>query len=668
MKKIEQLKLIIFTVSAFGMLMSSSCNFLDVSEYFDDTLQMDSVFKKKVYLEKYLWGAAALLPEEGNIFADSYYPAILGSDEGFTMWESSYSSQRFPINEITADNMGNMNIWNKMYMIIRKANTIFQRVDECIDLTAQDKREIVGYAHFLRGYAYYFLIINYGPSILVGDDVLDTDLPPEAYETERATFDECVDYACGELEMAADYIPSTVPINLFGRPTKGAAYGLIARLRVYAASPLYNGGKAARSYFSSFKRRSDQVHYISQTYDEKKWAIAAAACKKIIDMGVYKLYKVEATSETPPLPDNVTHDPDYYKTFPEGADGIDPLKSYSEIFNGEAISFKNEEIIFGRNSSSATNATRYSFPSAHGGWNGYCLPLHIIDGFRMVDGRTINESSAEYPYSEEGFSDKATSFSGYELRADVSNMFVNREMRFYASVGFSGCLWPMRSTTENGKYLQVIRYGVDQNSGKSAATEGDLRNFPITGFVSKKYIHPDDAWRGSNGSVLPKPFIMIRYADILLMYAECLNNLTESHTVVNHQGESQVFYRNQDEIAEAFNQVRYRSGLPGLRQEELSSPEKFFEVLKNERMIEFLHEGLRYYDVRRWGIVADTESIPMMGLDTEKPEKEGFYNRVICNYATVRNRIFLPKMIFLPIDRQEIKRVPTMDQNPGWEK
>lgn len=664
MKNIKNLLIALFMFST-GIF--SSCNYLDVSSYFDDTLQLDSVFKHKIYLEKFLWGAAALLPNEGNIFANSYYPAVLGSDEGFTMWETSYASQRFPINEITADNLGAMDIWPAMYQIIRKANTIFARIDECEDISAQDKREIVGYAHFLRGYAYYLLIVNYGPCILVGDDILDTSLSSEAYETERATFDECVEYACQELETAAEYIPSIVPINLFGRPTQGAAYGLIARLRVYAASPLYNGGKAARIYFSNFLRRSDKVPYVSQTYDEKKWAVAAAACKRLIDMGNYKLYTVEATSETPELPKNVTYDPNYYKTFPEGANGIDPLKSYAEMFNGEAISFKNEEIIFGRNSSYVRDATKYSFPSANGGWNGYCVPLHIIDGYRMADGQTINESSAEYPYTEEGFTKQSVSFSGYELRADVSNMYANREMRFYASIGFSGCLWPMRSTTETGKYLQVIRYGIDQNSGKSAATEGDLRNFPITGFVSKKYIHSDDAWKGSNGSVLEKPFIMIRYADILLMYAECLNNLTQSHTITDAQEKTYTVSRDVNEIAKAFNQVRYRAGLPGLRREELATADNFFEVLKNERMIEFLHEGLRYYDTRRWGIVADVEAKPIMGMDTEKTEKGGFYNRVICNYTTVRNRIFLPKMILLPINRQEIKRVPTMDQNPGWE-
>ncbi|MBN2661693.1 MAG: RagB/SusD family nutrient uptake outer membrane protein [Tannerellaceae bacterium] len=664
MKNIKYNLLAIFT---FFVLMMPSCNYLDVSEYFEDTLHVDSVFQKKVYLEKFLWGAAALLPDEGNIFTNSYYPAVLGSDESFTMWESSYNSQRFPINEITADNLGSMNIWPNMYIIIRKANTILSRINECPDMNAQEKREIVGYTHFLRGYAYYFLVLNYGPCILVGDEIIDTSLDSDAYATERATYDECVEYACKELETAAEYIPATVPINLFGRPTKGAAYGLIARLRVYAASPLYNGGKAAKTYFSNFKRKSDQVHYISQTYDEKKWAVAAAACKRIMDMGTYKLHTVEASFDTPALPENVTSDPHYYSTFPDGASGIDPLRSYAEMFNGEAISFKNEEIIFGRYSNSVKNATQNAFPSAFGGWNGFCLPQHVIDAYRMADGKTINESSNEYPYNEDGFTEKASAFSGYELRANVSKMYANREMRFYASVGFSGCLWPMRSTTETGKYLQEVRYGLDQNSGKSAATEGDAKNYPITGYVIKKYIHGDDAWKGSNGSVLDKPFIMVRYADILLMYAECLNNLTQSHTITDAQGNSQTFVRDAKQIANAFNQVRYRAGLPGLTENEISSQDNFFEALKTERMVEFLHEGLRYYDVRRWGIVAEVESKPIMGMDTDKPERSGYYNRVICNYITVRNRVFLPKMVLLPIERQEIKRVPTLDQNPGWE-
>jgi hypothetical protein len=661
----KKIKYIIAT--ALSSIMWVSCDYLNVDDYFEDTVNLDSVFQNKVYLEKFLWGTAALLPDESNIFDHSYYPAILGSDEGFTMWESAYWPQRFTLDQVTADAMGNMNIWESMYQIIRKTNTIFARIDECKELTAQDKREMVGYAHFLRGYAYYFLLLNYGPLLIVGDDVYETSLGSEAYQKYRSTYDESIEYVCNELETAATYIPQLVPVHTFGRPTRGAAYGLIARLRVYAASPLYNGGQAAKSFFGNFVRQSDKVHYVSQTYDEKKWAVAAAACKRVIEMD-YTLHTAEASYDTPELPKGVTHDPNYYKEWPEGAAGIDPYRSYADMFNGETLGFKNREYIFGRNSAAVRNATKLYFPGPFGGWNCYSVPQKFIDAYKMTDGRDINQSSSLYPYREEGFTTSDSAFSGYTIKSNVNRMYVNREPRFYASIGFSGCLWPMNSTTETGKFMVQIYYSLDGNSGRSASTEGDIRNYPITGYVPKKYIHPDDAWSGANATQLNKSFPMVRYADILLMYAECLNNLTQTHTVTSDDGnDSQTFARDVDEIKRAFNPVRYRCGLPGLTEEEARSPAAFFEVLKTERMIEFLHEGLRYHDVRRWGIVKDEEANPIMGMNTERTERDGYYNRVICNYSGVRNRIFKDKMILLPIDRQEIKRVLTLDQNPGWE-
>lgn len=662
MKKIK-----IAIIAALSSMIWASCDFLNVDDYFEDTVNLDSVFQNKVYLEKFLWGTAALLPDESNIFDHSYYPSILGSDEGFTMWESTYWPQRFTLDQVTADAMGGMNIWERMYQIVRKANTIFLRIDECKELTAQDKREMVGYAHFLRGYAYYFLLLNYGPLLIVGDDVYETSLEPEAYQKYRSTYDESVEYICNELETAATYIPSIVPVQTFGRPTKGAAYGLIARLRVYAASPLYNGGQAAKSFFGNFLRQSDKVHYVSQTYDEKKWAIAAAACKRVMDMD-FALHTAEASYDTPELPKGVTHDPNYYKEWPDGAAGIDPYRSYADMFNGETLGFKNREFVFGRNSTAVREATKLYFPGPFGGWNCYSVPQKIIDAYKMADGRDINQASNLYPYREEGLTTSDSAFSGYTIKSNVNLMYTKREPRFYASIGYSGCLWPMNSTTETGKYMVQIYYSLDGNSGRSASTEGDIRNYPITGYVPKKYIHPDDAWSGANAARLNKSFPMVRYADILLMYAECLNNLTQAHTVTSADGnESQTFSRDVEEIKRTFNPVRYRSGLPGLTEEEASSPTAFFEALKTERMVEFLHEGLRYHDVRRWGIVKEEEAKPIMGMDTEKTERDGYYNRVICNYSGVRNRIFKDKMVLLPIDRQEIKRVPTLDQNPGWE-
>lgn len=640
----------------------SSCNYLNVDDYFMDTLGYDSIFQNKLNLQQYLWGTAAFFYDEGAIWGSTYTPGVVGSDEAFTMWDhDEYPGTQFVLGNINPDNLMSMNVWPQMYKIIRKTNLIFQRIDECKDLTTLEEREILGYAHFMRAYAYYHILMNFGPVVLIGDETLETNEKPEYYNRERATYDESVDYICDELELAAKYIPLTVSMGQFGRPTRGAAYGLIARLRLQQASPLFNGGAAAKTHFASWKRTVDGVDYVSQQYDEKKWAVAAAAAKRVIDMGVYELYTVKRDSTTIPLPKNVPSG-----DFPNGAGNIDPFKSYSDMFTGEALSQKNTEFVWGRISSNVRNYTRHAFPIDNlGGWNGMAIPQKIVDAYYMVDGRDINDSSEEYPYSEIGFSSEKQSFSGYQLNNGVYNMYMNREMRFYASIGFSECFWPCLSTSESGRRNQTITYFKGGNSGKDR-TNSDIRNYPITGYVIKKFIHKDDAWAGNDAETLEKPFPIIRYAEILLSYVEALNNLTGGHTITDAEGNSQTFTRDVNEMAKYFNMIRYRAGLPGLTSAELSSPDQMFDLIVRERMIEFLHENRRFYDVRRWGIYEEVDKEPIVGMDTES-RKDGYYERTVVNHPIARNRKVERKMIWLPISRQEIRKVPKMDQNPGWD-
>ena len=640
----------------------SSCNYLNVDDYFMDTLGYDSIFQNKLNLQQYLWGTAAFFYDEGAIWGSTYTPGVVGSDEAFTMWDhDEYPGTQFVLGNINPDNLMSMNVWPQMYKIIRKTNLIFQRIDECKDLTTLEEREILGYAHFMRAYAYYHILMNFGPVVLIGDETLETNEKPEYYNRERATYDESVDYICDELELAAKYIPLTVSMGQFGRPTRGAAYGLIARLRLQQASPLFNGGAAAKTHFASWKRTVDGVDYVSQQYDEKKWAVAAAAAKRVIDMGVYELYTVKRDSTTMPLPKNVPSG-----DFPNGAGNIDPFKSYSDMFTGEALSQKNTEFVWGRISSNVRNYTRHAFPIDNlGGWNGMAIPQKIVDAYYMVDGRDINDSSEEYPYSEIGFSSEKQSFSGYQLNNGVYNMYMNREMRFYASIGFSECFWPCLSTSESGRRNQTITYFKGGNSGKDR-TISDIRNYPITGYVIKKFIHKDDAWAGNDAETLEKPFPIIRYAEILLSYVEALNNLTGGHTITDAEGNSQTFTRDVNEMAKYFNMIRYRAGLPGLTSAELSSPDQMFDLIVRERMIEFLHENRRFYDVRRWGIYEEVDKEPIVGMDTES-RKDGYYERTVVNHPIARNRKVERKMIWLPISRQEIRKVPKMDQNPGWD-
>lgn len=669
----EKLRAITYPLFAIILLLIFSflsCkDYLSVDDYFSDELKLDSIFAQTRYVEAYMWGTASMFYDEGNLLQNQHTPGPLATDEAFSSFLTmhGYNGLRFVLGEITANNMHSFGgTWGNYYRIIRKCNTILARIDEATDMTTKERFNIIGYTRFMRAYAYYNILVDFGPPILLGDEILESNASLSEYDISRSTYDEAVEYICNELEEAAEYLPLTVPLMEFGLPTKGAAYGLVARIRLIHASPLYNGGAPARTFFGNWKRSTDDAFYVSQTYDEKRWAIAAAAAKRVMDLqssGVpmYRLHTVQADSETPPLPEGVTTDPNYYKEWPEGAAGIDPYRSYSEMFNGESVIPVNPEYVWGRKSGAIRDNTRMSFPQRLDGWNGMCVTQKVVDSYYMIDGRSIDNSSTRYPYSETGFTNEIKMFSGYRLNAGVSNMYTNREARFYASIGFSECFWPMTSSTSSGYYNQTITYYFDSPNGKGGVTAP--QDYPITGYVIKKFIHPADAWGGTNARVMEKGFPIIRYAEILLSYAEALNNLTTSHSI-EIDGQTQVFERDMEEIKKAFNQVRYRAGLPGLYGfEDVSEVQSLIE---KERLIEFLFENRRYYDVRRWGIYEKTESEQIRGMNVEGT-KEVYYTRVIPNTARIGARIVNRRLNWLPIPLNEIRLIPSLDQNPGWE-
>jgi hypothetical protein len=649
-------------VVALSTTLFQSCGFLDVDDYFNETLKYDSIFSNRRNIERYLWATAAYFPEEGAIFGNNYTPGPLATDEGFSLLSSTFRGMSYALGEISATNTGGMDTWGTMYIIIRKANTILARMNEATDLTGLAKRELLGYVYFMRAYAYYHLAVKYGPVVIIGDEVLDNNESVDYYNKSRATFDESVDYICDELERAAEYMPLSVPVSYFGRPTRGAAYGLIARLRLIQASPLYNGQAAAHAYFGNWTRTLDGKHYISQQYDERKWAVAAAAAKRIIDSEQYSLHWVPRTTDTYPLPPTVPS-----AAFPDGAGNLDPFRSYADMFTGETVPIRNPEFLWARVSPNVRNYTRYSFSESlqMGGYNCLCVTQKVVDAYRMADGKDIKEASSLYPYDPAATVGSNTTFSGYELRGSVSGMYANREMRFYASIGFSDCFWTANSTSDASRKGKVVSYYTDGNSGKSM-TNYNPDYYPITGYVLRKYIHSDDAWAGDNAHVIDyKPFPIIRYAEILLSYAEALNNLTAGHTV-ELGGQSFSLHRDKNEIARAFNQVRYRAGLPGLTTGELDQATVIQDLIERERMVEFLFEDRRYFDVRRWGKYETTEKEIIMGVNTDAP-KNAYYTVVPVNHSKARNRFVDRRLALFPIALDEVRKAPLLDQNPGYQ-
>lgn len=659
-----------FVCCVLGLL--SSCDYLNVDDYFEDTPQMDSIFADKKSLESYYNGAVALLPKEGRLWDWGSTPGVTGSDEavscgsfsnGFV--EVSFSGTQLTTDRITASEMGgwdwNFNIWPNCYKIVRKMTIALPRINEVPDATIFDRMELDGKLRFLRAYAYYLMVMQYGPVILLGDDVLNTNEGTEYYSLTRSTYDECIDYICSEFEKAANGLPPSQPIDKIDAPTKGAALAFVARLRLQAASPLFNGGDAAHRYFSNFVRSTDGVHYISQKYDEHKWAVAAAAAKKVMDLDEYELHTVKDPTYAANLPDNVPHD-----EFPAGAGGIDPFRSYSEMFNGETLASANDELIWGT-SQNINDHLSQVFPLKYGGNGAISVPQRIIDAYYMMDGQDIHEASSKYPYEATPY-DEACVTSGdlvlskyYVLKDKTYKAYANREPRFYVNIGYSHALWTMESTTDGAKRNIVVNYFNGSNCGKNNWYGG--KSYNLTGYTCKKYVHPRDAKDGQDAKVIPKKFPILRYAEVLLSYAEALNNLSQPQTV----GE-ETFSRDPEAIKAAFNPIRFRAGLPGLSDVDLQTTDNCNKVLQRERLIELFHEGRRYHDIRRWGIIEELEKEPLTGLNVEQTEWDGFYQPMVIQHRSIYERVFKSKMLLLPIHLDEIRRSKNLDQNPGWER
>lgn len=99
-------------------------------------------------------------------------------------------------------------------------------------------------------------------------------------------------------------------------------------------------------------------------------------------------------------------------------------------------------------------------PTYLGGGNGLNLTQDAVDAFYMVDGKDINASSTKYPYPSSSIAGDAIGgsdlvFSGFTLKNQTAKMYHNREMRFYATVGFCHSFWPGTSYTGSDASLKI---------------------------------------------------------------------------------------------------------------------------------------------------------------------------------------------------------------------
>jgi len=205
--------------------------------------------------------------------------------------------------------------------------------------------------------------------------------------------------------------------------------------------------------------------------------------------------------------------------------------------------------------------------------------------------------------------------------------------------------------------VTICQYAVDANS--------NLYEMPYGCFYIGKFRPNWKSTIGTGTSARDINWPWLRYDHILLMYAECLNELTRSHTVKSWQGQDITVSRDIDEMKKGIQPVRIRAGLHDYTAEEYGDANLLRAKIKRERMIEFMGEGKRYFDLRRWMDAPVEENKRVYGLNVfQTSAKRDEFMQVIPVYNLSAN--FNDKMYFWPISHTDLKRNKNLVQNPGW--
>ncbi|TLX78181.1 RagB/SusD family nutrient uptake outer membrane protein [Labilibacter sediminis] len=148
----------------------------------------------------------------------------------------------------------------------------------------------------------------------------------------------------------------------------------------------------------------------------------------------------------------------------------------------------------------------------------------------------------------------------------------------------------------------------------------------------------------------PINFPVLRYSDVLLMYAEAANEVSGGPTA---------------EALQCINEVRDRAGLEAL---EVANPsaagnkDLFFEEIVDERLRELAFEGLRKHDLVRWGLLdeklAEVEAA-VKGDAIYDALKHDHFLRAVRNFD-------INKHLALPYPFQEVTINDKLDQKPEW--
>jgi hypothetical protein len=318
--------------------------------------------------------------------------------------------------------------------------------------------------------------------------------------------------------------------------------------------------------------------------DKTKWALAAATCKQVMDLNNYTLF------------------PDYLTMF------------YEENNN-------NTEVIFDKSYLGGTNLGG-SREGLQGPWmvggvqRSYSAPnptQELVDTYLMANGLPITDPA-----------------SGY----DPQNPYLNREKRFYQSIVYDGSIW--------------LGFEMEMWIGSASPNTLDLSSAneaTNTGYYFCKGLNPKYA---KNGDVQLNSahYVLFRYAEVLLSYAEAKNEAT---------GPDNFVY-------DAINKVRQRAGVPALASN--LNQDQLRTVIRAERRIELAFEQKRWADLLRWKIAEVNLNTNFHAMKIEKVAGKKQYTVIPAPNGT---RIFYAnKNYILPVPQGVLDKNAKLTQNPNY--
>lgn len=267
------------------------------------------------------------------------------------------------------------------------------------------------------------------------------------------------------------------------------------------------------------------------------------------------------------------------------------------------------------------------------------------------EGKTTHFEAANYPIGVEkgsGYTCPTENLvSAYEMSdgssfdwnnpAQAANPYKNRDPRLEMTVVFNGMQWPAKIPVET------------YHGGRNGQP---LLNATTTGYYLKKYLNNKVIFEaGKNTNSFDHNWILFRYAEILLNYAEAM---AEAY------GPDQVVSPFTMTAREAVNLVRSRKNVKMPDFPTGMSKADFLARLRNERRVELAFEGHRFWDLRRWKALDEMKDIYKVNIEKQADGTLTFTKEKLSTYDIT------DKMYFYPISNAERYKNTNLKQNPGW--